>query len=738
MLKAEINKVMRYNLLNNLLYRLKYPVVLQYDRIDCAPAALLSILRYYGGNTNLVKMRELCRTNLNGSTMLDLVNAANLIGFEAVGASGEYEYLVKEKMPCIAHVVLDNLQHFIVINKLNHKYLWVSDPGRGHLKLSREEFLKIWQSKSVVLLKPGKALLNENTPRWYKWVYEYIKKEESWVYQSIFLGIVYIIIGLLVAQFIQLIIDKFIPGRDFDKVIYSGIFLLTILMIKAFSGYFRQKFLIELNKRISVNINKDFLSHLFKLPKKFFDTRRIGDVTARIDDAIKIQQAILKIIGNTIIDLFIIVGSLIFMFQFSVTLSYISIIVVPLYATLLFYNIKQIKNEQNEVMKSHSLVESNYIDSLGGIEDIKGFNTSESFSQKNQFFFKNFQEKIKTLGLTQSRLSFWTEVSGTIITIGILIYGSVLVMQKNLLLGEMMASFSLLANMLPAVNRLVDANISLQGASISVQRLRDMLLVKKEISAGKVKFNLIDTLEIKNGSFSWKPEQELLKDISIKIKKGVITSLLGPSGSGKSTLVQLLQRKYNFNKGEILIDDINAERIELEDYRKNIGVVPQNIKIFNGTLLENILAGRTYKDPQIFYKNLKDTGLEEFLKRFENGVFAVVGEEGRKLSGGEKQLLAIARAMLDKPAVLIIDEGLSGIDIDLEELIFSLISQYAESHAVLLITHNIKTILRTNFVYLIENGTIIQKGNPADLITEAGQFKDIWERSYSEILNNVG
>ena len=296
---------------------LKYPVVRQYDQIDCGPAALLSVLEYYGGNTNLVKMRELCNTTTNGSTMLDLVNASKEIGFEAAGATGEYEDLMKEKMPCIAHVVVENnLQHFIVVYKITKDKAIIGDPGKGRDKLSKEEFLKIWKSKTVILFQPTDKLLNEKDIKWYYWIIEYLKKEESWVYQSLFLGIVYTLIGLLTSLFVQWIIDRFIPGKEYIKIIYTGFFLLALLIVKSFAGYFRQRFLVILNKRISININSDFISHLFHLPKKFFDSRKTGDITARINDAVRIQQAILTITTATIIDIFIIAGSFALMFNF--------------------------------------------------------------------------------------------------------------------------------------------------------------------------------------------------------------------------------------------------------------------------------------------------------------------------------------------------------------------------------------------------------------------------------------
>ena len=519
------NSILR-NIVKKIIPSNKYPVVRQYDQIDCGPAALLGILRYYGGNTNLVRMRELCQTGTQGSTMLGLVNAAKEIGFEAAGASGEYEDLMKEKMPCIAHVVMDNnLHHFIVIYKIYNNKLIVGDPGKGRYKLSKKEFLNIWKSKAVILFDLKGKLLNEKDTKWYSWIIDYLKKEESWVYQSIFLGIVYTLIGLLTSLFVQWIIDRFIPGKEYLKIIYTGFFLLALLVIKSFAGYFRQRFLVILNKRVNININSDFISHLFHLPKKFFDSRKTGDITARINDAVRIQQAILTITSATIIDVFIIAGSFALMFEFSAALAWIAVITLPLYGLILILYSRRIKSEQNEVMKGYAQVESTYIDSIGGIDDILGFNSSFSFAKLNKLFFGFFQDKIERLGFTQSLLSLSSELSGAIISIGLLIFGAVLVIQDKLLLGQMMAAYSLLAYLLPSVYRLADANISLQGASIASQRLGDMLLVEKEKNDGKLPFKMEKKLSIKECYFTWTGRAFLFNDLNIEIGKGKITSL---------------------------------------------------------------------------------------------------------------------------------------------------------------------------------------------------------------------
>ena len=199
--------------------------------------------------------------------------------------------------------------------------------------------------------------------------------------------------------------------------------------------------------------------------------------------------------------------------------------------------------------------------------------------------------------------------------------------------------------------------------------------------------------------------------------------------------MQIIQRKYNLLSGKLLVDGIDANNIILEDYRKNIGAVPQNIKIFNGTISDNILAGRTIKNLNELSNRIIELGLQKFYSRFNQGLFTLLGEDNRKLSGGEKQIIALTRALWDKPEILILDESLSGIDLELEALILKVLFDYSRKHAVVIITHNLQTILKTDFVYLLKNGQIVQRGNPKILISEKGSFQEMYkfqEEIYSE------
>ncbi|MEW5842841.1 MAG: ABC transporter transmembrane domain-containing protein [Bacteroidota bacterium] len=612
----------------------------------------------------------------------------------------------------------------------------IGDPGKGVYNLNRHEFDKIWKSKAVVLLKPSENLLNEKTITWFNWILNYLKKDNIWLIQSVFLGIVFTVLGLLTSLFIQKLVDKYIPEKNTTWIYYTGIFLFLLLLIKASSGFIRDKFLVTLNKRINNNITGDFFEHLFRLPKKFFDTRKRGDITARIHDAMRIQQAVLQIGGMTIVDLLIILGSLALLFNFSSRMALIALIVFPIYSILLFLSTKKLKLQQNDVMKGYAQVEATYIDTLGGVDEIKGFNSEPFFTNFNKLFFGLFQNNVERLGLTQAKLNLLAELSAVVITIGMLLFGALWVVNGNIKLGEMMAAYSLAAGILPAINRLISANVSLQSANIAAVRLMDMLLVEKEKNISPLHFTLEEKLIIKNASFSWNMRQYLFKDISLEIPIGRITSLWGPSGSGKSTLVQLLQRKYNLSEGQILVDEIDSKEIELSVYRKNIGVLPQQIKIFNGTLADNIIVGREIKTIQQLNYLIQETKLSSFLDRFEYGLNTIIGENGRKLSGGEMQMLALIRALLDKPKVLIIDEGLSGVDFELEEQIYERIKEYSIGNAVLLITHNLANLLKTDYLYVLKNGCITEHGSPDLLIHNGSFFGGSVKKQYSYFYEN--
>jgi ATP-binding cassette subfamily B protein len=551
----------------------------------------------------------------------------------------------------------------------------------------------------------------------------YLRPEQTWLYQAVFLGVVYTGLGLLTSVFIMLVIDRFIPEADYGRIVFIGIAVLVLQVFRATTAFLRQRFLIELNKRVSIGLAQDFLGRIFRLPARFFDSRKIGDITARLSDSVRIQTTVVQVLGSGIIDGLVIGGSLTALFMISSDLGWVGLAAVPVYAAILLSSRRGIREAQNETVKAYAQVESSYIDSLGGIEDIRAFNVASVFADMTTNLYSRFQGNVEALGKSQVRAVWQAEVAGGLVVMGTLVTGASLVVAGRLALGEMMASYSLLTMMLPSTMRLIEANIALQGASIAATRLLDLLLVEPEPKPGPRPFHMAHRLQIRAGGFTWPRGGRLLKSIELTLERGRLTALWGHTGSGKSTLVKILQRSYALTEGSLWVDDEPADEISLTEWRRNVAVVPQAVKVFNGTLADNILIGRTLQDPVQLAEYVARLGFGIFFDRYPAGLATLVGEEGRQLSSGERQVVGLLRALWDSPAVLVMDEGMNAIDWSTAEMVFRLLRLYAREHAVLLISHNPATVRRADLLYVLSDGSIIDEGRPErpleDLIAPA-------------------
>ncbi len=714
------------------IFKKKFPLVRQYDPIDCGPASLLSVLRYYGGTSSLSHVRQLCRSDSDGTSMWGLVQGARQLGFYAMGATGSYDQLVKEKMPCIAHLVPEaGRNHFVVVYKISTHYVYMADPARGRIRMPRNNFVKIWTKKAVILLQPDGELCSKKTKNWIMWLYEYLAAQQTWIFQSLFLGFVYSVLGLSTSFFIHWLIDRFIPAGDVGKIVYACLLLLLFLLLRAAAGFIRGRFLVSLNKRTNMAVTGDFIHHLFQLPKAFFNTHKTGDITARINDSIKIHHAVLLFTTSTYIDGLVILTAFGFMFYFSTEMALLTALSVVLFAVLLGKNAKPIRNRQNQVLKSHAAVESAYIDSIRGIEEVIGFSAFDYFADLNHTLLKNFQQKIETLGLFKTRLSFFTELMGAFFTVAIVTLSAIFVVKGKLLPGQLVAVFTLFGHAVSSIVSLLTGYISIQEAHMAARRLLDIIQVEKETNNGRLPFTMQHKLVVKNAAFHYNNQKPLFSGLNLVLEKGTFYTLWGPSGTGKTTLAHILQQKLALNEGEIFIDHIPVSEFDLAGYRNHIAVVEQQIKIFNGTLAENILMGRLkYADRLV--QRIGELGLGAVLHLFDHGLATMLGEQGRILSGGERQLVGLARALVAQPDVLIVDEGFTAIDVQIREIIFYLLKKYARQQVVMVITHDLETILRSDYLYILGQSGIVESGEPPVLIGQTQScFAKIFQNNLS-------
>jgi ATP-binding cassette, subfamily C, bacteriocin exporter len=703
---------------------------LQLDQSDCGIACLISIIKLYGGVSSFEKLRELSGTSREGTTMLGLYQAANLSGFTAEGCEADMKALKEHGEPVILHVLIENqLQHYIVCYSYNETDGFIiGDPAKGVCKLSENELDKIWFSKACLTLSTNENFLTikNNSKSQGQYFLELLKQDYKLLAFSCVIGIFVACFGMAMSIFSQKLIDDILPSQNMKKLI-TGIILLAVLLF-ARVGFMilREFFLLKQSQNFNNRINTSFYSSLLYLPKPFFDTRKIGELVARLNDTQRVQKVIKMLASSLVIDILISIVSTIFLFIYDWEVAVIVLIILPIFFIIIYRSNKKIIDSQKEVMQGYALTESNYISSIQGISTIKNHNRQDVFSNANEIVFNNFQDKIFNLGKINIQLSWQSGFSSVVILIGILIYTSIAVFNKEMKLGELMAILGISGSLLPSVANLALISIPINEAKIAFNRMFEFSSLEKEKENG-INIKNIDKIELRNLSFRFAGRSELFSDVNISIEKGNLIAIVGESGSGKSTIGQILQRFYNFENGSIIVNNLyQLSEIELENYRDLIGVIPQEITIFNGTVIDNIVLGALETGDNII-SFLNEYGFGYYFNQLPQGLTTIIGEEGINLSGGQKQIIALARVLYKKPQFLLLDEATAAMDRNTENFTLELMQKIKPHCAILFISHRLNVLKNiADTIYILENKTITTSGTHHELIESSNFYSDYW------------
>lgn len=704
---------------------------LQLDQSDCGVACLMSIIKLYGGINSIEKLRELSGTSKQGTTMLGLYQVANKIGFTAEGCEADLNALIEHKQPLILHVVIENkLQHYVVCYEYDsEKGFLIGDPAKGVCYLTADELDRIWISKSCLTLEPNESFVKAETEKnlQRKWFLDILKEDFKLLWISVLLGVFVAGLGLAMSLFSQKLIDDILPSHNIKKLV-SGIALLTILLLARVGiSVLREFFLLQQSKDFNNRINSNFFSSLLQLPKPFFDTRKIGELVARLNDTQRVQRVIKMLASSLVIDVLVSIISMVFLFMYSCKIGMIALLSVPIYFYIIYRSNKIIINSQKEVMQSYAFNESNYINTIQGIATIKNDNKQEVFNKTNEVVFSNFQDKIFNLGKINIALSWQSGLASVFFLIGVLIYTSIQVFDKEIKLGELMAILGIVSSIMPSIANLALISIPINEAKIAFNRMYEFASIEKEKEDG-LPISEINSITIQNLSFRFAGRSELFTNINLNIEKGKFTAIVGESGSGKSTLGQILQRFYSFEKGEIIVNNqFSLNEIELKSYRNLIGVIPQEITIFNGNVIDNILLGNT-DTPENIMQFLAYFGFDAYFNQFPQGLATILGEEGINLSGGQKQIIALARVLYKKPQFLILDEATSAMDRNTENFTMNLFEKIKPNCSVLFISHRLNTLKSiADIIYVLDNKTISHFGNHSFLMQTDNFYSGYWQ-----------
>jgi len=705
--------------------------VLQHDQSDCGVACLLSLVQYYGGAYTLEELRSLSGTTVQGTTLLGLYQAANSIGFEAEGNEADIEVLKAYNAPLILHLTMGNLEHYVVCYGFEKGVFIIGDPAKGIIKLSPKELNSLWRSKTCLTLTPTPQFKKKTTQQkaQFKWFLNLIQKDVRLLLISGLLGTVIAVLGLAMAIFSQKLIDNILPSKDVGKLI-QGVLLLTFLLLARIGiSVVREYFLLLQAKDFNTRINQQFFSKLLHLPKFFFDTRKIGELVARLNDTQRIQRVIKMLVSATFIDILVVFITSAFLFYYSWQVGVFTLLSIPIYFFVIHKNNAKIVALQREVMQSYALVESHYINTFQGITDIKIGNKQGVFSKVNKTIFLSSQEKAFQLGKVNIKLSWISGAISVIFLVSILVYNAIQVLNGTLLLGQLMAILSMVGSLLPSVLNLALISIPINEAKVAFARMYNFTAIPPEQEEGE-NINTIDRITLENVSFRFIGRKPILHHLSLQINKGEIVAVVGENGCGKSTLANLLLQFYPPDEGVIYINQqYPLNTIATKSYRSKVAYIPQEVAIFNGNVLDNILLGTPCKAEDLL-AFLSEYGFDTYFNQFPQGLATQLGEKGVNISGGQKQLIAFARALFKKPQLLILDEATSAMDRHTEAFVHRILNQIKCDSLTLFISHRLHSLQHfADRICILENGTVKHSGTHNHLMQTQNFYSDFFLRS---------
>ncbi len=718
----------------NKINKIKGSSVLQHDSSDCGVACLVSVISYYGGDSSLEKIRNLSGTGKTGTSMLGLYQAANKCGLNASGYEASVNDIKDHPNTLILHVLIEKrLEHFIVCYGFENGKFIIWDPARGLALMNEADLVMIWKSGKCLSLSPNDQFITKKVKKGEKrkWIFSMLRPDKDLLIVSALLGILISGLGLVMAFYTQKLIDKILPSGDIKILIISSGLVLLLLSSRIIISAIRQLFLLMQGKIFNIRVVDDFFSALLYLPKWFFDTRKTGDFVARLNDTMRIQRVIADLVSVYIIDLLVIIITTIILFYYSWIVGAISVICLPLFYFLVSRWNKRIISSQRNLMEGYALNESNFIDSIKGITEIKSLNWQANFSSRNKVIYSDFQERIYNLGKIKVKLGLFTGLAGSVYLIFVLVTSSLLVMKSGMTQGELMAIITLSSALLPSSLNLALISIPASEVKVAINRMFEFTQIDSEVSEAKeLKRNLaIQKVELLNISYRFPGQSLLFEKVNLSIEKGKVVSLVGESGCGKSTLSSILLRFYLPESGDLMINESrNAKDLDLNNWRARIAIIPQEVHIFNGTILQNLITEPDETRIKELINSLSEFGLESFIDSFPSGIMTLVGEEGINLSGGQKQMLAFIRVLLLKPDILIIDEGTSNMDRGTETFMMDLIQKLKDRMGILIITHRINMIKKlSDFIYVMEKKTISATGTHAEMMGFDNLYRRFWK-----------
>lgn len=712
----------------------RYKYVSQIDMRDCGVAALASVAKHYGSHFSLAHLRELAKTSKEGTTALGIVEAAKKIGFEtrAIQANMELFEMPDIPYPCIVHVNKQGkLQHYYVIYKVKKDSLIIGDPDPsvGVIKMAKADFAKEWTGVAIFLAPAPTYKPHKDKKNGLSSFLPIIFKQKALLTYIVLASLLVTIINIIGSYYLQGILDEYIPNQLQSTLNIVSIGLVVTYIMQQIMSFSQQYLLVVLSQRLTIDVILSYIRHIFELPMSFFATRRTGEVISRFTDANSIIDALASTILSIFLDvsILIIVGSILILQN--AKLFFLTLVALPIYAIIIFAFMKPFERMNHDVMQANSMVSSAIIEDINGIETIKSLTSEETRYRNIDSEFVGYLDKSFTLSKYEAIQTSLKQGAQLILNVAILWYGSHLVMTGKISVGQLITYNTLLSYFTNPMENIINLQTKLQSAKVANNRLNEVYLVSSEFDNKEV-FNNKDFLKgdlvFDDVSYKYGFGRDTLSHINLSITEGEKVSLVGVSGSGKTTLAKMMVNFYSPNQGNITLGSYDYKTIDKKILRQHINYLPQQSYVFSGSILENLTLGASDNITQ--EDIIKACEIAEIRSDIEAMPMAYHTElsDGAGLSGGQKQRLAIARALLTKAPVLILDEATSGLDVLTEKrVIHNLLS--LSDKTIIFVAHRLSIAEQSDRVLVLDKGKIVEEGHHKQLMKNQGFYAQLFQ-----------
>lgn len=701
----------------------------QRDITDCGAASLASVAAFYGYKLPLARIRQYASTDRSGTSVLGLTEAAQKLGFIAKGVKGGFDSLYKIPKPAIAHVVKEDLHHFVVVHAIDAKWVIVMDPALGEIcKVPHQEFMEQWTGVLVLLVPADTFNRRDETTSPLARFARLLAPHRTVMAQALVGALVTTVLSLSTAIYVQKIVDHVIPAGNRNLLNLMSIAMLLILAIQILINLLRGQLVLQTGQKIDVCLILGYYNHILALPQKFFDSMRMGEIVSRMNDAVKIRSFLNDVSINMFVDILMILFSFGMMFIYSWNIALIVALAIPMYI-LVYWAINRInRNLQRVIMENDAKLEAQLVESLGAVSTIKTSGVESFANFKMETRFVKMLHSVYSSGLISICGDNASTLLSVLFTIVLMWFGTTLALEQAVTPGELLSCYTLLGYITRPVARLIQTNRIVQDAFIAADRLFEIFELESASSSGidATKTDLGD-IRLENVTFRYGAQAEVFSDLSVSFRQGELTAVVGESGSGKSTLAALLQNVYQLEDGCIRIGQYALQDFSSASLHKVMAAVPQSIDVFSGSVIENIALGEFEPEFDKIVRICDRIGLRECIERWPGRFQAHLGENGVRLSGGEKQRLALARALYRDPDVLILDEATSSLDSAAEEFVLRVVEDLSRAgKTIIVITHRLSTVRGADNIVVLDKGRVIEEGKHADLVRTDGPYARLW------------